>query len=102
MIRKVRDFLFRRVLWEIRQQSLSIRNELLAMEGRLMTAADDLNAKFDRMVTATNNIAADVRAIKASISTGMTQAEVDAAQARAESIASTLESLDAENPEGQA
>jgi hypothetical protein len=43
-----------------------------------------------------------VRAIKASISVGMTQAEVDAAQARAESIASTLESLDAENPEGQA
>ena len=102
MFRSFRDFLFRRVLWEVSQQAHDTRALLLAMEGRLMTAADDLNAKFDRMVAATNNIAADVRAIKASISTGMTQAEVDAAQARAESIASTLEALDAENPEGQA
>jgi hypothetical protein len=47
MVRKFRDFLFRRVLAEIRQQSMSIRNELLAMEARLMTKFDDLGAALD-------------------------------------------------------
>lgn len=70
------------------------------LEERLMTAADDMNAKLDRIDVATTNIAADIRAIRASA--GMTQAEADALNARLDAAAGRLEAIDAENPEGQA
>lgn len=74
-------------------------DQILRQLGVLMSGADDLNAKFDRMVAATGKIADDVRRLTESIGTGMTQAEVDAAVARGEQIASTLESLDAQTPD---
>ncbi len=47
MLRPFRDFLFRRVLWEISQQAHVTRMALLALEQRLMTKFDELGAALD-------------------------------------------------------
>ena len=46
-MRRFRDFLFRRVLWEVSQQAHDTRALLLAVEARLMTKFDDLGAALD-------------------------------------------------------
>ena len=68
----------------------------------IMAAVDDLKAILGRIDTATTNIAADLTAIKAKIGTGMSEADVAEVTAGLEAAAARLESLDAENPEGQA
>ncbi len=68
----------------------------------IMAAVDDLKAILVRIDTATNDIAADLKAIKAKIGTGMSDADVAEVTAGLEAAAQKLESLDAENPEGQA
>lgn len=67
-----------------------------------MAAVDDLKAILARIDTATTNIAADLKAIKDKIGTGMSDADVAEVQAGLEAAAARLEALDAENPEGQA
>lgn len=64
-----------------------------------MSGSEELNAKYDRMVASAAKIAADIRILTAGIGVGMTQAEVDAANARAEEIASGLEALDQQTPD---
>jgi len=66
-----------------------------------MAAVDDLKAILTRIATATDNIAADITAIKNKIQPGMTEAEVAEVTAGLEAAAEKIESLDAENPEGQ-
>jgi ABC-type transporter Mla subunit MlaD len=51
MFRPFRDFLFRRVLWEVRQQAHFTRIALLALEKRLMTKFDELGAALDDIKT---------------------------------------------------
>ncbi len=51
MLRPIRDFLFRRVLWEVCQQAHFTREALLAMERRLMTKFDELGAALDDIKT---------------------------------------------------
>lgn len=72
-------------------------NDLLTQGRQLMTKADDANAKIDRIITATSNIAADIRSLK--VTAGMTDAEADAVNARLESTASSLEAIAAETPD---
>jgi len=72
-------------------------NQLLAQGVQLMTKADDANARLDRINDATNNIAADIRGLKAQA--GMTQAEADALNARLESTATALEAIAADTPD---
>ncbi len=64
---------------------------------QLMSKADDANLKLDRINTATNNIAEDIRTLK--VSAGMTQAEADAVNERLEATATALEGIAAETPE---
>ena len=72
-------------------------DQLLRQGAQLMTKADDANAALDRINTATNNIAADIRGLK--VEPGMTQAEADAVNARLSGVADTLEALAAETPD---
>ena len=81
---------------------LRLLRQILAQGESLMSAADDLKALGARIDAATNNIAADITAIKAKIGTGMTDAEVAEVKAGLDASAARLEALDAENPEGQA
>lgn len=64
-----------------------------------MGKIDELNAKLDRIDTATNNIAADLRALKDQIGTGMSDADVEAVNTRLESTAVALEGIAAETPD---
>jgi len=75
---------------------------LILFGGWIMSAVDDLKAILTRIDVATTNIAADLSAIKAKIGTGMSDVDVAEVQAGLEAAAAKLESLDAENPEGQA
>ncbi len=72
-------------------------NALLQVGVQLMTKADDANVKLDRINTATNNIAEDIRGLK--VQAGMTQAEADAVNLRLESTATALEAIAAETPD---
>jgi ABC-type transporter Mla subunit MlaD len=74
-------------------------DDILARLETLMAGATDLQAKFDRMTAALANLADDVRRLTEAIKPGMTQAEVDAAVAQAETLASGLETLAAQTPE---
>lgn len=79
-----------------------ITTQLEALEAQgdtLMATAAELNDKLDRIDKSTDKIAADVRNLASQIGTGMTQAEVDAAVAKADVIAGRLEALDAETPD---
>jgi len=65
---------------------------------RIMADAATLKAALDRINTGLDGIVQDIKDLKALIGTGMTQAEVDAAQAAADALVSRVEALDAENP----
>lgn len=65
---------------------------------QMSEVVDQLNAKMDRIVASTAGVAADIRAIKDQLVGGVSAAEAEALGARLEAAASSLESLDAENP----
>ena len=62
-------------------------------------ASAELKAALAKIDTATDNIAADIQRIKASIVPGMTDAEVAEVQALLDAQVAKLEGLAAENPE---
>jgi hypothetical protein len=79
-----------------------ILTELCAITARLehlMASADTMKAALAAIDTATNNIAADVAALKAQIGTGMSQADVDAVQATLDATVSKLEAIAASTPD---
>jgi chromosome segregation ATPase len=73
--------------------------QILTQLEALMARATDLDAKLDRINTATNNIAEDIRNLKGQIGTGMTQAEVDAVNDRLETTATALEAIAVATPD---
>jgi len=64
-----------------------------------MADVKTLTAKLDEIDTATSNIAADIRTLQGQIGTGMSQADVDAVQARLDATATALEAIAAETPD---
>lgn len=58
-------------------------------------------AAFGRMQSGLSNVAGDIRSLKDGIKPGMSQADVDEITAKAEEIASGIESLAAETPEAE-
>ncbi len=74
-------------------------DHILAQLGALQMAASDMQASLDRINAATNNIAADLAGLKALIGTGMSQADVDAVQARLDASVAVLEALAASTPD---
>lgn len=64
----------------------------------------DIQQAIARINDATNNIAADIVRLKERISTGLSQADVDAIQAQLQNAATALEAVanDPENPDPQA
>jgi len=63
-------------------------------------ALADMNATLAKIDTATNDIAADITALKALIVPGMPQSDVDAVQAKLDAAAARLEGIaaDTTNP----
>ncbi len=59
----------------------------------IMANLATLTAAFDSMKASMANLAADVQRLKDAIGTGMSQADVDAAQAQADAIATGLQAL---------
>lgn len=64
-----------------------------------MTKLTDLKAILSRIDTATDNIAADIRALAAKIGTGLTDAEVSELQTDMEAAAVKLDATAAETPD---
>jgi|SRR6185436_2491299 len=73
---------------------------IFAQNERLLMAAADVKAALAKIDAATNDIAADIKGLKAKIGTGMTDAEVAEVQAEADRLATKLEGIaaDTENP----
>jgi len=64
-----------------------------------MASADTMKAALAAIDTATNNIAADLDALKAQIGTGMSQPDVDAVQATLDATVAKLEAIAASTPD---
>lgn len=103
IIRRVRKFFnFNRMNIHIQTLNLHIHmhgadESFLTQKFAEMSAkADELNAKMDRIVTATNGVAGDIRGIKDELTDGLTKEEAAALSDRLETAATKLESLDAE------
>ncbi len=68
-------------------------DQLLTQNQRILMALADLKATLAKIDTATDNIAADITALKAAIKPGMTDAEVAEVQASLDASAARLESI---------
>ena len=68
-------------------------DQLLSIGHQIMSNLTDLQAMLTRVNDATNNIAADIQALKDQIGTGMTQAEVDEIKAKLDAAATALEKV---------
>jgi len=64
-----------------------------------MADVNTMKAALASIDTATNNIAADIERIKSQISTGMSQADVDAVQALLDTTVAKLEAIAASTPD---
>ena len=64
-----------------------------------MSKMDELKAQLDRIDTATNNIANDIRTLSAKIGTGLSDADVTNLQTELEAAAVKLEGVAAQTPE---
>lgn len=65
----------------------------------LMSRADEIQAKLDTADEETNNIAEDIKELKALIGTGMTDAQVDAVNARLDTHVAKLRSVASAHPD---
>ena len=70
-----------------------ILSRLDQLEHQMTTNKEDFDAGFARINEATNNIAADIQALKDQIGTGMSQAEVDEVKAKLDAAATALEAV---------
>ena len=64
-----------------------------------MAAADAMKAALAKIDEATNNIAKDIEGLKNSVSTAMSQADVDAVQAVLDTTVTKLEAIAASTPD---
>lgn len=73
----------------------------LGVQGdRLLMASKDMLDTLDKIDTSTNAIADEITALKNKVATGMSQADVDAVQARLDAAAAKLQGIaaDPDNP----
>jgi hypothetical protein len=84
---------------ETQSAILVILRRLEEQGAQIMADVNTMKAALASIDTATNNIAADIERIKGQISTGMTQADVDAVQAVLDSTVTKLEAIAASTPD---
>lgn len=75
---------------------------LEAQMGRILMALTDMTATLKKIDAATNNIAADLTALKLLIVPGMAQADVDTVQGLLDAAAAKLEGVAASTPDAPA
>jgi hypothetical protein len=94
------DALIRRVTDRLDDILTSLR-ALGAQGKQALMASAEIKAALAKIDTATDNIAADIKRLKALIVPGMTTAEVAEVQAEADRIAAKLEGIaaDPDNPD---
>lgn len=80
------------------EQQQEIITRLTHIKEFIIMAKTDMDAALDKINTATNDIAKDIENLKAMIGTGMSQADVDAVQARLDATVTQLEAIAADTP----
>lgn len=71
---------------------------IIKNQNKMSDVLNQLNAKVDRIVSATNGVAQDIRSIKDQLAGGVTAEDAAALSERLETAAARLEGIDAETP----